>query len=206
MPDRTGVWGLLERWRSLVLLAPGVAFLVIAINAGFRMLANTGVNLSPLVHLGLMLLVYAGLLGLSPRLVERTPRLGRVCQVLALVFGVEIVLTFAVGILPGSIPRPILAFTVATAMIGAALTVTVFGAASLWSQAYSRAVGGFLLLAAFGLYVGIGKVILFGDVGGPEWVPIVNNGTFGLSLTAVGLLLRTEAGPTEQTEATETAA
>lgn len=94
----------------------------------------------------------------------------------------------------------------ATGLIGAALTVTALGAVSLRSHAYSRVVGGFLLLAAGGLYVGIGKVILFSDIGGLEWVPIVTNGTFGPSLIAVGLRLRTETGPTEPAESTETMA
>lgn len=206
MTERTGVWGSLERWRSVAFLAPGVAFLLIAINDGATAIANTGMNLSPLVHLGLMLLAYVGLLGLSPRLVERAPRLGRVCQVLVVVFGAEILLTFGVGIAPSSVPRSVFALTVSTGVIGAALTMTVYGATSLWSRAYTRAVGGFLLLAAVGLYVIIAKVILFGDIGGPEWVPIVHNGTVGLSLAAIGLLLRTEGGPTEQVESTETVA
>lgn len=204
MTDKTRLWGSLERWRSVAFLISGVAFLFIAINAVLIMVANTGMNLPPYVHLGLVLLVYAGLLGTSPRLVEQAPRLGRLCQVFVVAFGLEILLTFGVGILSETIPRSIFAVTVATAMIGAALTVTVFGAASLRTQAYSRAVGGFLLLAAVGLYVGIGKVILFGDIGGPEWVPVLNNGLFGLSLTAVGLLLRTENEPTGLTESTET--
>ncbi len=82
----------------------------------------------------------------------------------------------------------------------------MFGAITLRSRAYSPAVGGFLVLGAFGLYVIIGKVLLFGDIGGPEWVPVVSNGTFGLSLAAVGMLLRTEAGSTEQADPTETVA
>ena len=201
------VWDALERWRSVAFLAGGVSFVAIAINNAFIAMANTGVNLTPLVHLGLMLLVYAGLLGLTSRLVERVPRLGRVCQVLPLVFGLEIVLTFvafAAGLLPGVIPRFVFALIVLTSMIGAALTPTVFGAATLWSDAYSRAVGGFLLLAAVALSIAIVNTILFGDIGGPEWVSVVANGTFGLSLGAVGVLLRTEVGPSEQAESTET--
>lgn len=206
MTDRTGVWGSLERWRWVAFLATGVAFLLITINDGLVWLANTGLNLSPLVPLGLLLLVYAGLLGLSPRLVDRAPRVGRVCQVLVVVFVLEIVLAFGVFIDPSSVPRIVLALSVATAIVGAALTITVFGATSLWTGAYSRAVGGSLLLAAFGLYLLVGKVVLFGDIGGPEWLSVVNNGLFGLSLTAVGALLRTEVGPTEPTESTETVA
>jgi hypothetical protein len=48
--------------------------------------------------------------------------------------------------------------------------MTVFGATTLWTGAYSRRVGGFLLLAALGLLFVIVKALLFGDVGGPEWV------------------------------------
>lgn len=196
----------LERWRSVALLVPGVAYVLIAINAGVVMVANTGMDLEPVVHLGLLLFVYAGLLGLTPRLVERAPRLGRVCQVLPLVFGLVIVLGFAVWILPISNLRFVLALIVLTSMIGAALTPTVLGATSLRTQAYSRAVSGLLLLAAVALYLGIVDAILFGDIGGPEWVSVVVNGTFGLSLAAVGILLRTEAEPTEQAEPTETVA
>jgi hypothetical protein len=206
MTERVGAWGALERWRSVAFLAAGVSFLAIAINDAFIAMSNTGMNLTPLVHLGFLLLVYAGLLGLTPRLVERAPRLGRVCQVLVLVFGLAVVLTFALFVLSGSIPRFLFALLVMTSMIGGALTPTVFGAASLWTRAYSRAVGGFLLLAAFGLYFGIVETILFGDIGGPEWAPIVVNGTFAISLVAVGLLLRTEGEPTEGTESTEAVA
>lgn len=204
MTDR--VWHALERWHSVAFFAAGVAFLAITINDGAKVIANTGVNLSPLVHLGLMLVVYVGLLGISPRLRARAPRMGRVCQVLVGVFGVVIVLTFGVGIFPESIPRSLFALTVASSIIGTALTVTVYGATTLRSHAYSRAVGGLLLLAAFGLYVLIAKVILFGDIGGPEWLPIIHNGLVGVSLTAVGARLRTENGTTEQPDSTETVA
>ena len=206
MTDNTGMWNSLEQWRSLAFLAPGVGFLLVTINAVLILVANTGMNLSPLVHLGLVLVAYVGLLGLSPRLVERAPRLGRVCQVFVLVVGVEIVLTFAVGLLPSLMSRPLFAVTVAMGVLGSALTMTVFGATTLWTRAYSRRVGGFLLLAALGLYIVIVKALLFGDVGGPQWVPVVDNGIVGLSLIAVGGLLRTESEPTEQTQAVETGA
>jgi FtsH-binding integral membrane protein len=206
MTDNTGMWNSLERWRSLAFLAPGVGFLLVTINAVLILVANTGMNLSPLVHLGLVLVAYVGLLGLSPRLVERAPRLGRVCQVFVLIVGVEIVLTFAVGLLPSLMSRPLFAVTVAMGVLGSALTMTVFGATTLWTRAYSRRVGGFLLLAAVGLSIVIVKALLFGDVGGPQWVPVVDNGIVGLSLIAVGGLLRTESEPTEQTEAVETGA
>ena len=206
MTDNTGMWNFLERWRSLAFLAPGVGFLLVTINAVLILVANTGMNLSPLVHLGLMLVAYVGLLGLSPRLVERAPRLGRVCQVFVLVVGVEIVLTFAVGLLPSLMSRPLFAVAVAMGVLGSALTMTVFGATTLWTRAYSRRVGGFLLLAAVGLSIVIVKALLFGDVGGPQWVPVVDNGIVGISLIAVGGLLRTESEPTEQTEAVETGA
>ena len=206
MTDNTGMWNSLEQWRSLAFLAPGVGFLLVTINAVLILVANTGMNLSPLVHLGLVLVAYVGLLGLSPRLVERAPRLGRVCQVFVLIVGVEIVLTFAVGLLPSLMSRPLFAVTVAMGVLGSALTMTVFGATTLWTRAYSRRVGGFLLLAAVGLSIVIVKALLFGDVGGPQWVPVVDNGIVGLSLIAVGGLLRTESEPTEQTEAVETGA
>ena len=206
MTDNTGMWNSLERWRSLAFLAPGVGFLLVTINAVLILVANTGMNLSPLVHLGLVLVAYVGLLGLSPRLVERAPRLGRVCQVFVLIVGVEIVLTFAVGLLPSLMSRPLFAVTVAMGVLGSALTMTVFGATTLWTRAYSRRVGGFLLLAALGLSIVIIKALLFGDVGGPQWVPVVDNGIVGLSLIAVGGLLRTESEPTEQTQAVETGA
>ena len=206
MTDNTGMWNSLERWRSLAFLAPGVGFLLVTINAVLILVANTGMNLSPLVHLGLVLVAYVGLLGLSPRLVERAPRLGRVCQVFVLIVGVEIVLTFAVGLLPSLMSRPLFAVTVAMGVLGSALTMTVFGATTLWTRAYSLRVGGFLLLAAVGLSIVIVKALLFGDVGGPQWVPVVDNGIVGLSLIAVGGLLRMESEPTEQTQAVETGA
>lgn len=206
MTDRNGGWESLERWRWVAFLATGVAFILITINAGLVWLANTGLNLSPLVPLGLLLVVYAGLLGLIPRLIDRAPRLGRVCQVLVVGFVLEIGLAFGVFIDPSSVPRFVLALSVATAIVGAAITLTVFGATSLWTRAYSRAVSGSLLLAAFGLYLLVGKVVLFGDIGGPEWLSVVHNGVFGLSLTAVGTLLRIEVGPTDRSDSTKSVA
>ena len=204
MTDNTGMWNSLERWRSLAFLAPGVGFLLVTINAVLILVANTGMNLSPLVHLGLVLVAYVGLLGLSPRLVERAPQLGRVCQVFVLIVGVEIVLTFGVSLIPSLMSRSFFAVTVAMGVLGSALTMTVFGATTLWTRAYSRRVGGFLLLAAVALSIIIVKELLFGTQGGPQWVTIVNNGIMGFSLIAVGGLLRTESEPTEQIEAVET--
>lgn len=201
-----GVWAALERWRSVALLVPGVAFLLITLNAVATMVANTGLNLPPLVHLGLVLVAYAGLLGLSPRLVERAPRLGRVCQALPVIFGVEIVLAFVVGIDLSATSRALFAVTVALGVVGAILTLTVFGLTTLWTRAYHRAVGGFMLLTALGFAIVMAKAILFGDVGGPEWVTILDNGLVGISLTAIGYLLRTEGGPTARAGGTETGA
>lgn len=199
------VWHALERWRSVAFLAAGVSFLGIGINFGIRVAANMGVDVSPLVPLSFMLLVYAGLLGVSPRLVERAPRLGRVGQALVLVLGTEIVLTLAVGLLPVSPPRAILALVVATAMVGAALTVTLFGAVSLRTGAYARSVGGFLLLAAAGLYVGIASNILFGTIS-PAWISAAYNGLFGIALVAAGYVLWTEGRLSDQADSTETVA
>ena len=203
MTDNTGGWGTLERWRSVALLGPGVGFLLITVNAGFIMVANTGMDLPPLVHLGLMLVAYVGLLGLSRRIVEHAPRLGRVCQALPLIFGLEIVLAFGVGLLPATPPRALFALTVALGVVGGILTMTAFGVASLWTRAYPRPVGGFLLLTALGFCFVIVKSVLFGDLGGPEWVTVVNNGLVGLSLTAVGYVLRTEGKPADGTESAE---
>lgn len=84
--------------------------------------------------------------------------------------------------------------------------MTLCSATSLWSGAYPKAVSGFLLLTAVGLYLLIAKVVLFGDIGGPEWGPLVYNGLVGGSLTAVGALLRSETESAEQTDSTETVA
>lgn len=204
MTDTTGVWGSIQRWRSVAFLAAGVGFLLIAINFGVRGVANTGMAVSPTVPIAFMALVYVGLLGLSPRLVERAPRLGRGSQALVLIFGLDILLNLGVGLDPRAFPQPILEMLVVTVMLGSALTVTVFGAVSLWTGAYSRAVGGFLLLAAVGLYGGIAANILFGTIS-PAWVSAAYNGLFGISLVAVGYALRTESTPTEHRESTETA-
>lgn len=204
MTDTSGVWGSIQRWRSVAFFIAGVGFLLIAINFGAREAANTGVAVSPIVPIAFMALVYVGLLGLSPGLVARAPRLGRVSQALVVIFGLDILLNLGVGIDPGAFPLPILELLVVSVMLGSALTVTVFGAVSLWTGAYSRAVGGFLLLAALGLYGGIAANILFGTIS-PAWVSAAYNGLFGISLVAVGYALRTKSPPTEQRESTETA-
>lgn len=205
MTDRAGIWESLERWRSVAFLLAGVSFLGIAVNFGIREVANAGLDVSPIVPITLMLVVYGGLLGLSPRLVERAPRLGRACQALVLLFGLDILLALTGGIAPGVISRQVLPLLVVTVMIGSALTVTVFGAVCLRTGAYSRFVGGFLLLAALGLFGGIAANILFGTFS-PEWVSAVYNGLFGVGLVAVGYVLRTTDRRTDHPGTTETVA
>jgi len=203
MTDRNGVWDVLERWRSSAFLIGGVLFLAITVNLGFRVVTNVGMNVDPIVPMAFMLPVFVGLLGLSPRLLERTPRVTRVGQILILILVAEVGLLFSVLVVPSaSIQRATHATISATAILGAMLTVTLFGVASLWTRAYSRLVGGFLLLAAFGLFIGVIGVVLYGDPG-PEWLDILLNGTFGSSLIVVGYALRSEDVPTGQARSAE---
>lgn len=203
MTDSTGMWEVLERWRSSAFLAAGVLFLVIGVNLGFRVAVNRGMEVNPIVPMVVMLPVFVGLLGLSPRLLDRAPRLTRVGQILILILGAEVGLLLVVVTVPSvSIQRALHALISATAILGSMLAVTLFGAASLWTRAYSRPVGGFLLLAALGLLFGIAGVILYGDPG-PEWLDIIVNGIFGIALVAVGYVLRTEETQTERAESTE---
>lgn len=206
MTDRTGVWGALERWRSSAFLIGGVLFLAIAVNFGFRVLANRGMEVDPIVPMVSMLPVLVGLLGLSPRLQDRAPWTTRAGQALILIFVAETGLLFGGLAVPSvSIPRAVHALFSATAILGAMMTVTLFAAASLRTRAYSRPVGGFLLLGAFGLFIGAVGAILFGDPG-PEWLSVVVNGTFGSALVAVGYVLRDEGRTTEQSGSTDTVA
>lgn len=206
MTDRNGVWDVLERWRTSAFLIGGVLFLAIAVNFGFRVVANIGMNVDPIVPMVFLLPVFVGLLGLSPRLLERTPRVTRVGQILILILVAEAGLLLGVLVVPSaSIQRATHAMISATAILGAMLTVTVYGAASLWTRAYSRPVGSFLLLAAFGLFIGVVGVVLYGDPG-PEWLDILVNGTFGSSLIVVGYALRSEGTPTGQARSADTVA
>lgn len=205
MTARSGVWESLERWRPVLFLVAGVGFLGIGFNFAVRAVANTGIAVSPAVPIGFMAFVYLGLLGLSRRLVERAPRLGRVSQALVLIFGLDILFNLGVSVDPGAFSRPLLELLVVTVMLGSALTVTVFGAVSLWTGGFSRTVAGFLLLAAVGLYGGIAANLLFGTFS-PAWVSAAYNGLFGVSLVAVGYVLRTENGPVDQAGSAETAA
>jgi hypothetical protein len=206
MTNENVLWGWLERWRSLAFLVAGSCFLLIGVNYGTRVTANTGMDVPPWIVQLLMLLVFAGLLGLSPRLYSRAPKLTRLGQVLALVIGAEIVLPIGIALAtPISVQQSIYAVIIVVFMIGSALTVTIFGIACLWTGAYSRPVGGFLLLAVVGVSTAIVSRILFGDPG-PEVIGIVVNGIFGTSMIGVGYVLRTEESPTEPAEPTETVA
>jgi hypothetical protein len=206
MTNENGIWGWLERWRSVAFLVPGSCFLLIGVNYGTRVTANTGMDVPPWIVQLLMLLVFAGLLGLSPRLYGLAPKLTRLGQVLALFIGAEIVIPIGVALAtPISLPQSLYAVIIVIFMIGSALTVTIFGIACLRTGAYSRPVGGFLLLAVAGVSTAIVSRVLFGDPG-PEVINIVVNGIFGTSMIGVGYVLRSEDGPTKPAEATETVA
>lgn len=203
MVHRNTMWGMLEKWSPMVFFTAGGLFALLSVLSGLNAVAETGIALSPAVVFVCMLVVFVGLLGLYPRLADRDIRLAKVG--IGLLGGTVAISIPAIGVFTPSTglfvgETTALALVIAVAF-GATLTVVTFGFAMHRTGAYLRPVGDLLLLMAASTSVMIGAMVVYGH-STPSWIPPVVNGSVGMSLGAIGFVLRAGAVTTVNSDLT----
>ena len=203
MTDRSGACASLERWGPHLFSLGAVLELVFALNNGLAFLLD-GFSfvdwLYPTVLLG-RAAVLLGIAGLSVRVTDRSPRIGKWSRiVLAVAF------VFTLGLLSLSLLEiagvtimwnsPIFAVLGLGTVALTVITFALFGVLILRSGAFSTATGGLLLAAAVtvvGVFVGL-NVLPSRLVGG------VGEGVLFVLFLVTSLRLRTEFMTTDRPE------
>lgn len=202
VPSNTA-WDILEQWSPIAFLVAGGLFAFPGVAYVFNTVTGTEIHVSPVIIFASLLVVFVGLLGLYPRLAERDSilALGGV-GLLAVTAGV-IISTVGVAVLPIEVTfgkRTMVAIIV-TVTAGTILTFTMFGVASLQTGAYSRPVGGSLLVMAAGEACILAATMLYSN---PKttWVEFGVSVLFVASLGSISYLLRTETTPAKRATST----
>lgn len=199
MTERDSVWESLERWSPHLFFLGAVFELVFASNNGLAYLLDGFSfieSLYPTVLIG-RLAVLLGIAGLSVRVANRDPRVGkwgRTVLAAAIVFTLA-VLSLSLLRLVGFTTPIIAAFGLGTVVL-TVLTYAIFGGVIVRSGAFSAATGGLLLAAAATIvcvFVGL-NVLPSRLVGG-----VGESVLFVLFLT-LWYRLRTESTPTQRSD------
>lgn len=196
-------WESVEKWSVTAFLVAGGLFLLNTVYEGigrFTALWEVGF-LGAVFYLSALVGMLIGLLGLYPRLADRTPKLARASAAVAAVAAVSTIalLLWAsiTQLLNQAFPPGILLFaTVALIVLG----VLLFCAATLRTGVPSRTVGALLLVFVVAWFGGLGAAI--GVYGGnsPDWLAVFLNGASFVVLLAIGYHLRTESVSVDRTE------
>lgn len=205
----TSLWGSLEKWSAAAFLVAGVLLLGYAVLSGIETVTEITFQTAFKVGYGQVALLapVVGLLGLYPRLNDRTPRLSLAGLVITLVaaVGLVVLLVWLIGttfMMEGypAIPEDAPAWTAAT-LILVFLTLAVgfllFGVASLRTTVFSRTVD-FLLLVPTVMWIGL----IVGNVVAPSgpYLSVLAYTPMSVALVAIWHLLRTEPEPTSRAE------
>lgn len=203
MPYNRMVWKMLERWSPITFLAAGGLFVLPTAIFGFGAATGAGNIVSPIVIFVLMLVVFAGLLGLYPGLAQEDSTLALGGVGLLSVTAVVIIFTLTAVTLPfgPTFGKPHIQAIVTTVVVGSTLTLATFGVASLRTGIHSRLVGSSLLVLAAGDFSIFVAMLVYGDPT-PAWVGFVVGVLFMVSLGSIGYVLRIEATPAESSEST----
>lgn len=198
-------WESLERWSPKLFLIAGGLLVLAAIAAGVN--AVNGVARSPVGSVvgpvGLAI-SFVGLLGLYPRVADRTPwlaRAGAVFAVVGIVGYAGISVGNFVSLLGGNPEGPPGWATVfvPALVLGTLIGFLSFGAASLRTNVLSRTIG-LLLVVPPAIFI----VMLVGEIVGytPVWDNFVLTTGQALALLGLGYTLRTEGTLTGRSEPT----
>lgn len=200
MAERGGVLDWLERRnQSLILLAGVLASVTAALSTvGHLTTAGTDpfeIAIAPFAFL----LLFLGVLGLYPRLADRTPRLARTAAAFAVIgalfaplLGV-VALADLAGLLAGDIPTAVLGSHLLGRHAGqVALVLTCVGI--FRTGAYSRRVGVLLLGPAAVMLLALMHIIL----SWPAWATPPLVAANALAMLAIGHSLRTGPGTAAQ--------
>jgi len=203
MTDLSGACASLERWGPHLFSLGAVLELVFALNNGLAFLLD-GFSfvdwLYPTVLLG-RAAVLLGIAGLSVRVTDRSPRIGkwsRIVLAVAFVFTLGLLSLSLLEIAGVTIPwdTPIFAVLGLGTVALTVITFALFGVLILRSGAFSTATGGLLLAAAVtvvGVFVGL-NVLPSRLVGG------VGEGVLFVLFLVTSLRLRTEFMMTDRPE------
>lgn len=204
MTDSTGVLEPFEGKSATLFLAAGGLLVIFAANTGARVFTDGGYSaVHSTVGPAGFLLGIVGLLGLSPALAGRTPKLARVAGVVAAIpaVGWFVIAVFgigrAAGILPGMsvvLPVPVVPVLVILTTI---LTYVLFGVADLRAGVHLRAVSFALLVPAVPFLLLIVGLAVLGPVEGAEFAIDVGH---ALAHLTVGIALRTAGVPDDRAE------
>lgn len=197
------MWGSLEQWSPAAFLVAGGLFALLPVVSGLNALTGADIAVSPAAVFAFLLVVFAGLLGLYPRLAERDTGLAKGGLGLLAVTAAATVPAIAVFTLPVGLPggKATGLAVVVTVAAGSALTVATFGVACLRTGTPARSVGGFLLVMVASVSFMTVVMLAYG-YSAPEWVSVVVNGLVATSLGAAGYVLRTGDVPAEAAEST----
>ncbi len=210
--DSTPQWNSLERRSTMLFFIGGFLFIIAAafdvanIVVGVEDL-RSGVGQAFIAAGWIAALI--GLLGLHPKLAERSRWLARTGGVFAVIGvvafvgnGVTALVAFVRGVSPQeTFPAFVLVGTIVGVLIGAILAFVSFSVASLRSDVHSRTIG--ILLIVPTLFV-ITNFFILSALGvpnpRPSEVTLLIVGGLALTMLAIGYVLRTEAAPSESTE------
>lgn len=189
-------WAALERWSPTLFLAGGVV--VVGYAALFAVEALTDATMTKKLASGTgFTLVFVGLLGLYPRLTDRSPKLARAAAVFAILGAVG----FAIVLVTGAAqyaeldtPRWLSGFVVLN-VLGILLGFSLSGIAVLRTGAHSRTVGLLLVVPAVVFVANIAAVVTLGQGNVSTWLGFVLTSAEALAILGVGYRLRVERVP-----------
>lgn len=172
----------LEKWSAWVFLVAGVLMLVPSARSAIELVTAISFSgtITGLFGFAGIVLSYIGLIGLSPQLIDETPRLAQTGLVLMGLPAIVIVVligwvigTLIVPAIPSmesTLPAPAMVFR--SVFLLFALGTTSFGVASLRSRVPSRTVGVLLLILAANWFVILVAMLVFSGTF-PPWVSFI---------------------------------
>lgn len=181
----------MERWTPKLFLLGGVLVLGSATANSLRFFADAPLPEAAGLVLNMVGFVAAlvGVVGFYPGLVDRTPRLAKLCLavVAAGIAGIAVLAVWAVAMLTGSAPEPSPLVAV-LALFLMLVGVCLFGIGILRTDAYPRIAGGLLLAFVAVLVVVFARSIVVGGDPANTFI-VASEALEGASLLGVGYSL-----------------
>lgn len=195
----TGLWRKLQRWSVAAFIVAGIVRLINLSISQLNLSTELAVPswaLSWTLTVAYVAVIVA-LLGLYPRLVDRSPWLSRV--------GIVTIALAAVGqlgiigvelLLGGEAPPGPLKMLPLLVLVFIPLSLLLFGVASLRTGAFSGAIGVLLLVAAGSMLGSVAGVFALDNL----QVLRIGTGLYSIALVVIGYLLHTSPVQTERAE------
>lgn len=185
----------LEKWSSWLFLVSGAVGLVYASLYGFEAFAGTYPAIRDFLGPISYIIAFVGLVGLHPRLANRSPTLAHAGALFAglATVGFLISLLGSAGVISSELPGWVEAMQFIFILGGWVLSFLLYSVASLRTGVFSRAVG-LVLLGPIAVQV-LNLSVIIAGFSSPE-ARLLNSALWALSYLAIGVVLRTHgAGP-----------